>query len=301
MKKIFVSLCLLTSLTNFLVKSLMSNSLKKDNSYNAKAKQTNHNPQFILTIGDMMMLPVDCIVNPANSYIQGGGGVDGIITENRKPQDGQYNPPVGDTSNQILKELKILKDKHPEPINANGLLPEGQAIITSSGTIINQNTKTIRFVIATVGPQGQATQAKDISLHNAYYNSLLLAANIHNKATTLLNIINSDLSLTYQANPIRSVAFPSISTGLFGYEFDHAAPMAISGIIKAMQKHPDAFDVVHLVIHPSTLQNSPYLKYANEMRLPKYTKMLENTNTSSPITLAIQKENGEKEIVYSPN
>jgi len=41
-----------------------------------------HVPEFILTIGDMMTLPVDCIVNPANSNIQGGGGMDGIITKN---------------------------------------------------------------------------------------------------------------------------------------------------------------------------------------------------------------------------
>lgn len=279
---------------------VMSNPSKIKGNSHAKAKQSKKNPEFVLTIGDMIMLPVDCIVNAANSQIQGGGGVDGIITANEKPQGGQYNPPVGDVSGQILQELKILKEKHPAPITTIGLLPEGQAVITSSGTIINQNARTIRFVVATVGPKGPADQAKDSILQNAYYNSLLLAANKNNIATTLLNIINPTLAQIYQEKPIRSVAFPSISTGIFRYDFDHAAPMAISGIIKAMQEHPDAFDIVHLVIHPGDVKKGPYAHYAMEIQLPKYTKMLHDSKITSPIALTIQKENGDKQIVYRP-
>lgn len=291
---------------------IMSNPTKIKGNSHAKAKQPQHTPEFILTIGDMMMLPVDCIVNAANSHIQGGGGVDGIITANQKPQGGEYNPPVGDVwpddennpgqkkPGIILQELKVLKDKHPAPIETSGLLPEGQAIITSSGTIINQNAKTIKFVIATVGPKGPADSTKDTILKNAYYNSLLLAANVNNDATRLLNIISPLLAQNYQAKPIRSVAFPSISTGIFHYDFNHAAPMAISGIVKAMQEHPHAFDVVHLVIHPGDVKKGPYNDYAMEIQKSEYTKMLHDPKIASPVALTIQKENGGKQVIYRP-
>lgn len=173
-------------------------------------------PEFILAIGDMMQLPVDCIVNPANSNIQGGGGVDGIITANINPATGkQCIPPVGDTSGTILQELAELKRLKKYPIDQQGQLPEGEAVITSSGNIINQNAKTIKYVISTVGPKGpNATEEKNRKLYKAYDNSIRIAG---------------------ETSDIKTIAFPSISTGIFNYPVQEAAKAAIYGCLDRFQ------------------------------------------------------------------
>lgn len=156
---------------------------------------------------------------------------------------------------------------------------EGEAVITSSGTIINQGAKTIQYVISTVGPKGPADKTKDKLLFNAYYNSLLLAAGIKN------------------SNLFKTVAFPSISTGIFKYPADHAAPAAISGIIQAIQEFPESFDTVQLVIHPGNVAKPPY---AIEIQKPRYKRMINNENEPSPVAISIQKMNDSKQVIYQP-
>jgi len=48
---------------------------------------------------------------------------------------------------------------------------------------------------------------------------------------------------------IRSVAFPSISTGAYGYPFDEAARVAIATVKAWIRKYPDALDEVRFVLH----------------------------------------------------
>lgn len=51
------------------------------------------------------------------------------------------------------------------------------------------------------------------------------------------------------AHLIRSVAFPSISTGAYGYPIDEAAPIAIATVRSWIKMHPDALDEVRFVLH----------------------------------------------------
>lgn len=269
--------------------------------------KTQRVPEFILTVGDLMKLPVDCIVNAANSNIQGGHGIDGIITKNEhpKPPYHQFAPPVGDVSGQIIKQLKELKGWMIPPIDKDGMLPEGQAVITSSGSIINQGTKTVRFVIATVGPQGPADDDKNLLLRNCYYNSLLRA--MYSKETyDMLHVINTVLAENYKNNPIRSVAFPSISTGIFGYNYDKAAPAAIGGILSAMNEHPDKFHIVRLVVTSDAL--TEVNKRTNKMQptvfsfyLEEIKKRSEELNKTKTGNVQISFDNkGDKTIYYMP-
>ena len=260
-------------------------------------------PEFIITVGDMMKLPVDCIVNAANSQIKGGSGVDGLITNNINPsthkpyvcKDKKTQCSVGDVSGKILEELLILRDsKDAVPPIKDNLLPVGKAVITSSGSIVEQSAKTIRFVIATVGPNGSATPDNDKLLYDAYYNSLCVAANIDDSGFKLLSIIDKDLANGYHSNPIKTIAFPSISTGIFGYPVDQAAPMAISAIIKFLQKYPDKLKSVHLVVMSDKLidKNNNKTMYASlmeEIKKQKYTKMLNDKNepTEEPSNVRI--------------
>ena len=75
-----------------------------------------------------------------------------------------------------------------------------------------------RYVIHTVGPvyRGENPVTERL-LESAYRRSLEVA----------------------QAKGIRSVAFPSISTGAYGYPLAEAAPVALRTVIRFLQDHPE--------------------------------------------------------------
>ncbi|MCS6989823.1 MAG: O-acetyl-ADP-ribose deacetylase [Chloroherpetonaceae bacterium] len=97
---------------------------------------------------------------------------------------------------KILEECRKIREREPYK---NGL-PTGEAVHTSGGNL------PCRYVIHAVGPVWQGGSAGEAqSLRNAYLNSLKLAESLGAK----------------------SVAFPNISTGAFGYPKDEAAKIAI--------------------------------------------------------------------------
>jgi O-acetyl-ADP-ribose deacetylase (regulator of RNase III) len=102
---------------------------------------------------------------------------------------------------KILEECKAL-----------GGCPTGEARITTGG-----NLKT-RYVIHTVGPVYSGGRHRESEmLANAYKNSLCLASQYK----------------------LRSVAFPSISTGAYGYPIHEAASIALQAIIDYVKTHAD--------------------------------------------------------------
>ena len=84
-----------------------------------------------------------------------------------------------------------------------------------------------RYVIHTVGPiwYGGGRNEPQL-LANCYRNSLQLAA--------------------YRG--IRSVAFPSVSTGVYGYPVDAAAEVALQAAVSFIRENPDALDAVYWVL-----------------------------------------------------
>lgn len=99
---------------------------------------------------------------------------------------------------QILKECQeIRKTLYPDG------LPTGQAVSTSGGNL------PAKYVIHTVGPiYGHDAQREAELLAACYKNSLLLARQHH----------------------LSSIAFPSISTGAYGYPKEEAAQIASAAI-----------------------------------------------------------------------
>ncbi|MDO4546066.1 MAG: O-acetyl-ADP-ribose deacetylase [Bacillota bacterium] len=79
------------------------------------------------------------------------------------------------------------------------------------------NLKTTRYIIHTVGPvySGKAHDAE--LLASCYERSL-------------------DLALE---KGCRSIAFPCISTGVYGYTLDEAAPVALKAAVQWLDRHPD--------------------------------------------------------------
>jgi O-acetyl-ADP-ribose deacetylase (regulator of RNase III) len=101
----------------------------------------------------------------------------------------------------ILEECKAIRRQR-------GPLPPGQAAATTGGNL------PARYVIHTVGPiwQGGAHHEPE-TLASAYRESLKLA---------------DELKLA-------SVAFPSISTGAYGYPVDEAAEVALRAVAEALK------------------------------------------------------------------
>jgi O-acetyl-ADP-ribose deacetylase len=99
---------------------------------------------------------------------------------------------------EILKECQeIRKTVYPKG------LPTGQAVITTGGNL------PAKYVIHTVGPiYGRDPEREAELLASCYQNSLLLA----------------------RQHGVTSIAFPSISTGAFGYPKTEAAKIASAAI-----------------------------------------------------------------------
>jgi O-acetyl-ADP-ribose deacetylase (regulator of RNase III) len=100
-------------------------------------------------------------------------------------------------------------------------LPTGQAVITTGGDL------PAHHVIHTVGPIWRGGSLKEAELlADAYRNSLEVARH----------------------HTLRSIAFPSISTGVYNFPIEKATPIALKTTSETIKKHPDAFDEVRFVL-----------------------------------------------------
>ena len=108
-----------------------------------------------------------------------------------------------------------------------GGCPTGQAKITGAYRLPCQS------VIHTVGPVWYGGKRGEAELLAACYkNSLELA----------------------RQNGIRTIAFPSISTGVYGYPVEQAAMVAMAAVRKYVQESPAVFDRIMWVLHdPKTM------------------------------------------------
>ncbi len=68
------------------------------------------------------------------------------------------------------------------------------------------------------------------------------------EATVLAECYRSCLDLA-RAHLIRTIAFPSISTGAYGYPIEEAAPIAVETVLRWIKAHPDALDEIRFVLH----------------------------------------------------
>ncbi|MDR0503699.1 MAG: O-acetyl-ADP-ribose deacetylase [Treponema sp.] len=108
---------------------------------------------------------------------------------------------------RLLEEcIQIAKDRYPEiPC------PTGDAVITGAGKL------PARHVIHTVGPVWYGGgKGEPLLLASCYRKSLLLA----------------------EENSLGSVAFPNISTGIFGYPKEKAASVAIDTVRETLPQTP---------------------------------------------------------------
>lgn len=140
-----------------------------------------------VVVGDLTRLPVDAIVNAANTALAPGGGVCGAIF-------------AAAGYGELDRACRAI-----------GGCPTGQAVLTPGFAL------PAKYIIHTAGPiwhgggQGEATL-----LHSCYDTSLRLAWD----------------------QGCRSIAFPLISAGIYGYPKQEALEIALDAMARFAQDHP---------------------------------------------------------------
>lgn len=164
--------------------------------------------QFNLIKGDITKIPVDAIVNAANTSLRGGGGVDGAI-----------HRAAGPDLDEACRKL-------------NGC-PTGEAKVTPGFNL------PAKYIIHTPGPVWHGGRNNESQLlRNSYVNSLKRAVE----------------------NGSKTVAFPSISTGVYDFPLDKAAKIAIDAI--------ESFDAP-LEVTMVCFDSGTYSAYENELKARK--------------------------------
>ncbi len=105
--------------------------------------------------------------------------------------------------------------------------PTGSAVITGGGNL------KAKYVIHAVGPRYSASPKDPELLSGAYLKSLELCSQ----------------------NKISSIAFPSISTGIYGYPVEEASRIALKTVMDYLKNHPE-IKLVRFVLFDSNTYNT---------------------------------------------
>jgi O-acetyl-ADP-ribose deacetylase (regulator of RNase III) len=144
--------------------------------------------KIVLQEGDITRVPMDAMVNAANSALAGGGGVDGAIHRAGGPE--------------IMRELDALRP-------AMGSCPTGQAVATGAGRL------PAKYVFHAVGPVYRGGRHGEPELLASCYRQCLAMA---------------------EERGVRTIGFPAISTGVYGYPLEEAAAIAIREVKAHLEK-----------------------------------------------------------------
>jgi O-acetyl-ADP-ribose deacetylase (regulator of RNase III) len=113
---------------------------------------------------------------------------------------------------EILAECRSLRASH-----YGGGLPVGQAVATTAGRL------RARWVVHTVGPRFSRDEDRSALLADCHRNSLAVAAGL----------------------AARTIAFPAIGTGIYGWPYETAAPVALRAVLDA---DPGSISLVRFVL-----------------------------------------------------
>ncbi|ABV87520.1 protein-ADP-ribose hydrolase [Shewanella pealeana] len=160
--------------------------------------------KIILWKGDITTLAVDAIVNAANNQMLG------CFQPQHKCIDNAIHNRAGA---QLRADCEVIMEL------------QGNIEETGIAKITRAYNLPSKFVIHTVGPIVQN-----------------MIQPIH--AGQLASSYRSILTLAKQTERIRSLAFCSISTGIFGYPIEQATRVALDTVTQWLMENPDQFDTI---------------------------------------------------------
>jgi O-acetyl-ADP-ribose deacetylase (regulator of RNase III) len=132
---------------------------------------------------------------------------------------------------EIMKELDAIRERI-------GQCNTGSAVVTSAGRL------PARYVFHAVGPR-----YRDGS---------------HGEPEQLASCYSTCLDLAAQ-NDVKSISFPSISTGIYGYPIDDAADIAVRTVAEWLRAHAEPVRIVKLVQF-SAEDHEIYRRHAQHLR-----------------------------------
>ena len=114
---------------------------------------------------------------------------------------------------------RVIQEESDQWVREHGPVGRGQAAVTTGGALQASH------VVHVVGPRFQAEQDNEGMLADAATAALDAAAAI----------------------PVRSVAFPAISAGIFGYPRAEATGVLADAVVGWLTEHPEVIEEVRLV------------------------------------------------------
>jgi len=132
---------------------------------------------------------------------------------------------------EIMRELDEIRARI-------GSCPAGSAVATAAGHL------PARYVFHAVGPR--------------------YSGGAHREAETLSSCYTTCLKLAVERD-IKTISFPSISTGIYGYPLEEAARIAVTTVTDWLRAHTDPMRVVKLVQFTDH-DHQVYLRHAQNLR-----------------------------------
>lgn len=225
----------------------------KDNPNNFLAGKEIGKTRIVLVTGNLFDETTEAVVNAAQVSLEAGGGVCGYFHDNA----GQG---VFDECKEILKKQK------------RQAIDTGEAVLTTAGDLMSPLDKEprIKTIVHAVGPQfdkkkeeneGYLKEQADL-LAQAYTSSLELITDPNDHS----DYVSDDI---VDPEPMRTIGFPSISTGIYHFPLDTAAAAALGAVKTFIEENPDALDEVRFVFLPLDKDKQktaePYVKALNNL------------------------------------
>ncbi|WAR22518.1 PAR14-like protein [Mya arenaria] len=196
---------------------------------------------------DILLVPVDCIVNAANKDLQHGGGIAQVI--------------ASAAGSQLIDECRTIIRK------ARKALVAGDVVATEGGNL------RYRTVLHAVGPcwnEYDTTQESEVQRC------------VSDLRKTILNCL-----IKAEEQSVKSIAFPSISSGLFGVPHEICAK-TYANAVHQFSKSPRALEEIHFVdiSHDMTKAIQDVLKEVTVKghEVAINTKNYQNTSNTNEVT-----------------
>ncbi len=177
--------------------------------------------RFRLIKKNILDIPADAIVNAANQNCLGGGGIDGVITK-------AGGIPLA-TARENIPEIDA-KTGFPKP-GSKVRCPTGQSRVTVAG-----NLKQFKYILHSVGPvcsNGCVTNENKQQLAQTYVNTIRRAQafNANPKDPGHIEFSKVDSIKFGSDYRIKSITFPTISSGIFGCNTKDTASSVVAAIV----------------------------------------------------------------------